>query len=129
MYTNRNWNILSWNVRGINSQAKRDDLRDKITESACSIVCIQETKREQFDLVYIRKFCNRSFNKFVYSQSHGASGGLITIWKGHLFDGIALDITDYSITVQFLPVRTTVSCNKYLSPAALLLNLLLSLGF
>lgn len=88
-------------MRGINSQPKWDDIRDKISESACSIVCLQETKREQFDLAYLRNFCNISFNKFAYSPSQGASGGLITIWKGRLFAGILLNTTDHSITVEF----------------------------
>jgi exonuclease III len=47
---NRNWNILCWNIRGINSKEKCDALRNKIEESACAIVCIQETKREHLIL-------------------------------------------------------------------------------
>ena len=31
----RNWNILNWNVRGINSQTRWDDIRAKIDESNC----------------------------------------------------------------------------------------------
>lgn len=42
-------NILAWNVRGINSQGKWDAIRAKIDESAASIVCLQEIKRESFE--------------------------------------------------------------------------------
>jgi exonuclease III len=59
MSRQRSFNILVWNVRGINSQGKWDALRDKITESAASVVCLQETKREHFDSSYLRKFCPR----------------------------------------------------------------------
>jgi exonuclease III len=49
MNRHRSFNILVWNVRRINSQSKWDALRDKITESATLVVCLQETKRDQFD--------------------------------------------------------------------------------
>jgi hypothetical protein len=53
----RSWNILDWNIRGINSQEIWDDIREKIHESNCNIICLQETKREQFDLAYLKNFC------------------------------------------------------------------------
>ena len=53
----KSWKILCWNVRGINSVNKWDSIRDKIVESGCDIVCLQETKRETFDLQYIKNFC------------------------------------------------------------------------
>lgn len=72
---NRPMKVLVWNVRGINSQAKWDAIRDKISESSASIVCLQETKRENFSLEYIRNFCPRQMDKFEYFPSNGASGG------------------------------------------------------
>ena len=39
------WNVLFWNIRGINATDKWDDVKQKIEESACAIVCLQETKR------------------------------------------------------------------------------------
>jgi exonuclease III len=51
---NRNWNLLDWNLRGINSQPRWDDIRQRSEESNCAIMCFQETKREHFDLAYIR---------------------------------------------------------------------------
>jgi hypothetical protein len=45
----RSWRILSWNIRGINSEGKWDAIRNKIAESGCDIICLQETKREFFD--------------------------------------------------------------------------------
>lgn len=50
---NRCWDILNWNIRGINSQDKWLAIGKKIEESACAIVCLQETKREMFDVVPI----------------------------------------------------------------------------
>ena len=72
---NHSWNILCWNVRGINAMEKCDAVWDKIEESACSVVCLQETKREHFEMSFIRKFAPRCFVHFDYIPSVGASGG------------------------------------------------------
>jgi exonuclease III len=44
------WNILCWNIRGMNDKDKWDAIRNKIDESNANIFCLQETKRETFDL-------------------------------------------------------------------------------
>jgi len=54
MDNNRFTKVLFWNIRGINSQEKCDALRDKINESAFQVLCMQETKREQFDHFYLK---------------------------------------------------------------------------
>jgi exonuclease III len=41
----RNWQILCWNIRGLNASAKWDAVREKIEEIACSVICLQEKKR------------------------------------------------------------------------------------
>jgi exonuclease III len=41
----KTWKVLDWNIRGINSEAKQLAIREKIEESGCSVMCIQETKR------------------------------------------------------------------------------------
>lgn len=98
---NRSWNILKWNVRGINSSIRWNDIRQKINESSCSIMTFQETKREQFDLSYIKNFCPKRFNQFSYSPSIGSSGGIITIWNGNLLKGKVISQNYFHITIEF----------------------------
>lgn len=66
MNNNRVHKILSWNVRGINCQEKWDAIRDKIVESACNIIYLQETKRENFDSAYLRKFAQGSWTALLF---------------------------------------------------------------
>jgi exonuclease III len=94
--------ILCHNIRGINSEAKWNVIRNKIQEIGCDIVCLQETKREHFDLNYIKKFCPRAFDKFSYLPSIGASGGTIIIWKGSMFDGELLMENEYAQSIEFM---------------------------
>jgi hypothetical protein len=73
---NRRWNILCWNIRGINATNKWTSLRSKILESKCGIVCI---KREIFDQAYLRNFCPSQFYSFDYVPLVGASGGTLVV--------------------------------------------------
>ena len=40
----RSWKVLCWNVRGLNSDARQCSVREKVIESQCSVLCLQETK-------------------------------------------------------------------------------------
>jgi exonuclease III len=61
---NRQWKILCWNIRGINSTNKWTAIRSKISETKCDIICLQETKRAHFDQAYLRNFCGPNFDCF-----------------------------------------------------------------
>ena len=97
----KSWKILCWNVRGLNSKKKWDCIRDKISESHCDVIFLQETKKENFDLQFIRKFCPPSFDCFEYLPSVGACGGVITIWKSHIFTGQLIYNNEFRISVEF----------------------------
>jgi hypothetical protein len=75
----RCWLILSWNIRGMNFEDKCLALKNKVDESGCSIICLQETKKSHFDNSSITKFCHRCFDKFEFIPSIGTLGGLIII--------------------------------------------------
>lgn len=101
MNNNKSWNILNWNIRGLNAPDKWLALRQKIEERVAGIVCLQEIKRELFDLAYINKFCPQRFNRFEYLPSVGASGGILTAWNGALFTGEMMFQNKFSISIQF----------------------------
>ena len=77
MNKSRPWKILCWNIRGINYDKKWNSIGDKIVESKCNILCLQETKRHLFDQSYLRNFCPQSFNDFHFLPSNGASRGIL----------------------------------------------------
>jgi hypothetical protein len=105
----RNWNILCWNIRGINASEKWDAVRDKIEESACSVICLQETKKENFDICFIRKFAPRRFDKFDFIPSVGASGGILVLWNSATFLALVVDKRSFGITVNFSSVHDNQS--------------------
>jgi exonuclease III len=66
----QNWNILNWNVRGLNLDDKHNAIRAKLEESACSIFYLQETKSQHFDHSSIRKMAPKNFNKFDFVRGY-----------------------------------------------------------
>jgi exonuclease III len=56
----RKWKVLCWNVRGLNAKEKWEAVRDKISESGCDVICLQETKRQLLDAQFVKNFCPAS---------------------------------------------------------------------
>ena len=102
----------SWSQR----RKKWNAIRDKIAETNCDIISLQEIKRESFDTHFIKNFCPRDFDSFEFLPSLGASGGVITIWKSHLFSGQLVFSNDFGTSVEFvscLDAITWVLTNIY----------------
>lgn len=98
---NREWNILNWNIRGINDPKKWTAIANKIEESQCSILCLQETKKETFDSSFIKKNCPRRISKFEFLPLVGASGGLLVAWNEQVFSGQIYHVNEFSLSIQF----------------------------
>jgi exonuclease III len=107
--TRRKWRVLCWNVRGLNGDNRQREVHSKIEESDCDIICLQETKCEVFDWRLIKKFCTRNFDRFAYSPSAGASGGIIVLWKSSIFEGILVEVHSFAVVVKFTSVHDNSS--------------------
>jgi hypothetical protein len=108
----RSWNILNWNVRGLNSDDKRNAIRAKIEESACAIFWPQETKSQSFDSSRVRKMAPKGFGKFAYAPLEGASGEILAGWNNSfnsLFLGEVLSTSKFQITIKFTIVHNVES--------------------
>jgi exonuclease III len=103
---NREWTVLCHNIRGINSDRKWNSIRNKIQEIGCDIICLQETKRENFDHAYLRNFTPRSFDNFCFVPSVGNSGGMMISWHGSKLQGQVIFENEYAQSVEFLSKLT-----------------------
>jgi hypothetical protein len=83
----RNWNVLNWNIRGLNDDNKCLVVRQKIEESCCSIFYIQETKLDVITTSHLKKLAPKRFSNFAFSPSRGESGGILIGWNESLFQG------------------------------------------
>jgi hypothetical protein len=104
---NRNWSVLSWNVRGMNDSRKWNDIHNKIGESSYVAFYLQETKRAAFDIGYLKHFCPRRFNQFAFSPSDDGSGGLLTAWNGNLFSRTVINSNRFALTLKFTSLQSS----------------------
>ena len=102
---NRSWNVLCWNVRGLNDPDKWDLIRNKLDENACSLFCFQETKKEEIDPVFFHKFAPRCFDCFDYCPSEGASGGILVGWNSRVFTVNTIDKEVFAMRMQVTSVH------------------------
>ena len=110
----KNWSVLCWNVRGLNSEARQRAVRQKLDESQCVIACFQETKCDSFDFRSIRSFCPKRFDSFAFSPSEGASGGILVVWNSSVFWGTVVEIQQFAVVIQFISKKN----NEHWSPVS-----------
>ena len=96
----RNWNVLCWNVRGLNSEARQRAVRQRIEESRCATV--QETKCSSFDSRSIKSFYPKRFDSFACSPSMGASGGIRVVWNSSVFIATLIEVQKFVVVIQFV---------------------------
>ena len=72
-----NYNLLVWNIRGLNSGAHRDALRGVVQDANASVVCVQETKLSVISPFLINEMLGTRFSSFAYLPAAGASGGVL----------------------------------------------------
>jgi exonuclease III len=66
--------ILCWNVRGLNSRAHQDVLHELVASEQCSIICIQETKKQVFSDYDIAQLLGTGFD-YTFLPSAQTRGG------------------------------------------------------
>lgn len=85
---------------------KWNSIRDRIVQSSYDIACLQETKRDHFDLNFIRLFCPPC-DCFEFLPSLGASRGSIILQKSSCLELLSSAHTveffqnSYATTVEF----------------------------
>jgi exonuclease III len=74
----KNCDILCWNVRGLNAAARRDSIRNMVATSGATIVCLQETKLAVWTTKLIRDTLGPSFvNNYITLPAIGVRGGIL----------------------------------------------------
>ncbi|XP_077249344.1 uncharacterized protein LOC143888833 [Tasmannia lanceolata] len=72
--------ILSWNVNGLGSLAKRAQVKGLVKKSKPDLICIQETKLKVIDRSMVKSLGVGSHWGFSFVEAIGASGGIFIAW-------------------------------------------------
>ena len=74
----RNCNILCWNVRGLNDVVRQDAVSLLVRDTASTIVCLQETKMQNLDQGAVRRTVGAKFaNTFAVLPATQTRGSLL----------------------------------------------------
>ena len=94
--------VLIWNVRGLNSVARRDAVRVIVNSYKIDVVCLQETKMTAISRQIILSMLGSEFdNNYIFLSSVGASGGILIAWRSCLGPVSASRVDIFSTSVQF----------------------------
>lgn len=72
--------ILVWNVRGLNSPARRSTIYQTIVAAKVDIVCLKEMKMEVISDEVVRQCLGNKFENFFYVPATGTRGGILIAW-------------------------------------------------
>ncbi|MCH80227.1 cysteine-rich receptor-like protein kinase [Trifolium medium] len=89
-------------------KAKKLDIRKLVSHNCPDLVCIQETKLEKID----RRICSSLWGSdefdFVFKESDGKSGGLLSIWDAKSFKLISSMCLNYAQIINGIWLKDNV---------------------
>lgn len=85
--------VLCWNVRGLNNQAKKKAVKDFVASVKVNLVFFQETKLDVIDSFVVMQCLGSSFDEFAYLLVVETRGGILFAWDSAIIsvDQIHLD--------------------------------------
>ncbi|KAJ3672429.1 hypothetical protein LUZ60_007150 [Juncus effusus] len=78
--------FITRNVRGLNKDTKRGQVRDNLLAERPDFVCLQETKLKEYTPQIHRSIVGSRLRSYVTLDSLGASGGILMAWNDNLFN-------------------------------------------
>lgn len=72
--------ILSWNVNGLNDFNKRDIIKSLVRKWKVDILCLQETKLQEWNATLIHHIWGNRWAAWVELKESGTRGGIIILW-------------------------------------------------
>lgn len=94
--------LLCWNARGLSCRARRDAVRSIVRSNKASIVCLQESKTENFTVTMNLEISGFDFD-YAALPSVGAAGGIVVAWRRDMWTGSAISIRRFSISLLLTP--------------------------
>jgi exonuclease III len=106
----QHYKILSWNIRGINSTTRQEDLRQIINSSKPDIICIQETKMASINSPVIGNALGNDYEaNYCFLPAEGTRGGILLSTKNLVVKIQSHSITNHTISAQMFDERHNFS--------------------
>jgi exonuclease III len=98
--------MLSWNIRGMNNTARKENLKQVVTSIRPDLICIQETKMAVINDATIRNSLGREHeNSYVFKPVDVTRGGILIASKESTLQLQSPSITEHIISASVLDTR------------------------
>ena len=98
-------NCLVWNVRGLNSRARRNVVRELVAQENISLLSLQETKLDTCSVSMLLDICGAGFD-FVFLPASNTCGGILLAWKINIWSVTTVLTRSYSLTAKITMLAT-----------------------
>jgi exonuclease III len=95
--------IFNWNIRGLNSPARREAIRDLIQSATPKLVCLQERKLALITPQTATEVLGHQFNDFKYLPAMGTRGGITLGWHTDFIEASSLVLWRFSLSITIRP--------------------------
>ena len=95
-----NLDIISWNVRGLNTPARCITVHDMLSSTFCHLACLQETKLHSVDGTLAAYLGGYKLNNFIFKPALGTKGGILLLWSDNHLDLTDICIRRFSISAS-----------------------------
>ena len=96
-----NLRILNWNVRGLNSAARREAVKIMIQQSNPTLICLQKTKLGSIDHLLAVDFLGQRFSNFFECiPADETRGGVLIAWDQDFLEGELMDRRLYCLSLK-----------------------------
>lgn len=101
--------IVSWNVRGLNGDKKREFVRKLLHQWGVDIYVLVETKIEgSLDKSLPSIWSNRWVGG-IHKEAQGSSGGILILWDKRVWKGELMGLGNQCITGKFTGINENLS--------------------
>jgi len=90
---------MVWNVRGLNSRARRNVVRELVAQENISLLSLQETKLDCCSENVFREICGVGFD-FLSLPAMNTRGAILLAWRCNIWSVSNPILKQYSLTVK-----------------------------
>ena len=101
-------NCLIWNVRGLNSRARRNVVRELVDQENISLLSLQETKLQDCTESVVLETCGANFD-FVFKPAANTCGGILLAWRRDTWAVTSPVIRSFSLTVKLTLLQSNLT--------------------
>nr|XP_009603407.1 exodeoxyribonuclease-like [Nicotiana tomentosiformis] len=94
---------LSWNVNGLKGNRKWDIIKSLIRDWKPDILCLQETKIEDWNGILARQFWGNRWVEWAELKASDTRGGIVTMWDKRHWNCIEIQHGIHSISGVYGP--------------------------